>query len=140
MERLSSLMTPVWLIYFSIAELLSLLPSKASSCILISEEANAENYTGNYACAPMHEAIFRFIRYVWDHSGHDNIIAFGTLLIALFTFVLYRSTEKLWLAGEKQIEVARIAAKAADRSARAAIAVQLPIIELTQKLSGTETE
>jgi hypothetical protein len=100
-DRLSSPMMLVWLIYFSFAELLSLLPSQASSCILISEEASAEDYSGNYACASMHEAIFRFARYIWDSASHDNIIAFGTILIAVFTYVLYRSTDKLWTAGEK---------------------------------------
>ncbi len=120
-DRLSSPMMLAWLIYFSVMELLSLGPSQAPSCVLISEEARAENYSGNYACASMHEAIFRFFRYVWDHASHDNIIAFGTVMIALFTFVLYRSTEKLWIAGEKQIKVARDAADAAKRSADAAI-------------------
>jgi hypothetical protein len=129
MDRLSSQMTLVWMIYFLFAELLSLMPSQLSSCILVSEEASAENYSGNYACASMHEAVFRLLRYIWDNASHDNVIAFGTVLIALFTFVLYRSTTKLWLAGERQIEVARTAANAADLSARAAIAIELPVIK-----------
>ena len=107
MERLSSLMTLVWLIYFSFAELSSLGPSKASACILISEEAKTENYSGDYSCAPMHEAIFRLLRGIWDNASHDNVIAFGTILIGVFTYVLYRSTNKLWEAGEKQFRLAR---------------------------------
>jgi hypothetical protein len=105
MNWLESRMTLVWLVYFSIAELLSLGPSQAPSCILISEEARSENYTGNYACASMHEAIFRFVQYVWRHAGHDNIIAFGTILIAVFTYVLYRSTDKLWAAAQEQARI-----------------------------------
>ena len=136
MERLSSPMTIVWLIYFSFAELSSLLPSKASSCVLISEEANTENYSGNYACASMHEAIFRLIRYVWDSASHDNVIAFGTILIALFTFVLYRSTTKLWLAGEKQIE---IATKAANFAEDALITSERPWIKVTAHPCGPLT-
>jgi hypothetical protein len=69
---------------------------------LISEEASTEDYSGNYACASMHEAIFRFAQYAWDNASHDNVIAFGTILIAIFTYVLYRSTDKLWEAGERQ--------------------------------------
>ena len=125
MDRLSNPMMFVWMVYILFAELLSLLPSQAPSCILKSEEANAENYSGDYACASMHEAILRATRYLWDNASHDNVIAFGTILIALFTFVLYRSTTKLWLAGEKQIEIALKAANAADLSARAAIAIEL---------------
>jgi hypothetical protein len=100
-------MSFVWLVYFLFAELLSLLPSQVSTCILISKEASAENYTGNYSCASMHEAIFRFIGYVWRHADHDNIIAFGTILIALFTYVLYRSTNKLWQVTIKSDEQTR---------------------------------
>jgi hypothetical protein len=108
-------MTLVWLIYFSFAELLSLLPSQATSCILVDEKANTENYSGNYPCASMHEAIFRFVRYIWDNSGHDNVVAFGTILIAIFTYVLYRSTNKLWEAGEKQFVLARAEYLSANR-------------------------
>ncbi len=98
-------MTLAWLIYFSFAELLSWMPSsQASLCILISEEANSKDYSGDHACATMHEAIFRFARYVWDNASHDNVVAFGTILIALFTYVLYRSTNKLWDAGERQLD------------------------------------
>src|SRR5229473_2522287 len=114
MGWLESPMTLVWLVYFSLAELLSLLPSQPSSCILISEEASAENYSGDYACASMHEAIFRFIRYILDHADHDNIIAFGTMMIAVFTYVLYRSTEKLWIANENQLAHARSEAEVTD--------------------------
>lgn len=39
-------------------------------------------------------------------DNHDVIIALGTLFIALFTFTLWRSTEKLWDAGERQINLA----------------------------------
>jgi hypothetical protein len=106
-DWLASRMTLVWIAYFSIAELLSLLPSQVSSCVLISEEAKTENYSGNYACASMHEAIFRVIRYIWHHAGHDHIIAFGTCLIALFTYVLYRSTNNLWKVSKEQIDLAR---------------------------------
>jgi hypothetical protein len=106
-DRLSSSMTLVWLIYFSFAELSSLLPSQASSCILISEEASTENYSGDYACSSMHEATFRLVRCIWDNASHDNVVAFGTILIAVFTYVLYRSTSKLWEAGEKQFKLAR---------------------------------
>jgi hypothetical protein len=102
-DRLSHPMTLVWLVYFSFAELSSLLPSQAASCILKSEEASAEDYSGDYACASMHEAIFRFARYVWDNASHDNVIAFGTIMVAVFTYVLYRSTNKLWGAGERQL-------------------------------------
>jgi hypothetical protein len=127
-------MTLVWLIYFSFAELSSWGPSKASSCILISEEANTENYSGDYPCTAMHEAIFRFARYVWDNASHDNVIAFGTILIALFTYVLYRSTNKLWDAGERQL---RHLEDTSRRELRAYIVAKGEDVDIT-KINGSE--
>ena len=31
-----------------------------------------------------------------DNFTHDNIVAFGTVMIALFTLTLWRSTKNLW--------------------------------------------
>lgn len=114
-------MTLVWGAYFSVAELLSLLPSQSSACILISEEAQAENYSGDYACASMHEAIFRFARFIWGEAGHDNIVAFGTIMIAAFTYVLYRSTDRLWDAGERQLAHIR---ESSERQLRAYVGIE----------------
>lgn len=104
-DRLSSPMTLVWSIYFLFAELSSLLPSQASSCVLLSEEANSENYSGDYPCASMHEAIFRLSRFVWENAGHDNVVAFGTITVSLFTYALWRSTNKLWDAARDQARI-----------------------------------
>jgi hypothetical protein len=70
---------------------------------------------------------------------HDALTALGTLVIALFTFTLWRATDRLWKAGERQLELtraigrrqnlamaesnsaARQAAGAAERSAEALI-------------------
>jgi hypothetical protein len=105
MGWLESPMALVWLAYFSIAEFLSLMPSEVSSCVLISEEASAENYSGNYACASMHEAIFRFVRFIWENASHDNVVAFGTITVSVFTYTLWRSTNKLWDAAKEQARI-----------------------------------
>lgn len=47
-------------------------------------------------------------------ESHDAFfVAVGTGFIAVFTFTLWRSTNKMWEAGEKQIAIAREAANAA---------------------------
>ena len=38
----------------------------------------------------------------WIDRHHDVVIALGGLAVALFTFTLWRSTHRLWEAGEKQ--------------------------------------
>src|ERR1043166_2203791 len=93
----------IWIIYLGTLQILSWALSDAPLCILVSDKNQAENQPGNYACATLFEGIARAARFVWEHAGHDNVVAFGTLLIAVFTFTLYRSTTRLWEAGEKQI-------------------------------------
>ena len=90
--------------YFGILEVLSWETSKFPPCILMSDEADGGDQAGVQACATMHEAIFRFLRLTWAYATHDNIIAFGTIAIASFTYVLYRATNKLWKAGEVHSE------------------------------------
>jgi hypothetical protein len=87
-----------------------------------------------------------FIWWAWfgfPLEGADKwITAAATLLIGLFTFTLRQSTEKMWTASEKQfglskdvsdrqaidiqnqLDLARISARAADQSAKAAIAAE----------------
>ena len=120
--------TIVWGLYLAAAELSSCLPSYSFSCILISDENSAKDYSGNQSCATVHEAVFRFVRFIWVNANHDNINAFAAVAIAVFTFTLWRSTLKLWEAGEKQIIVASKAADAAKKSA----------VVAEQALYGTE--
>jgi hypothetical protein len=65
----------------------------------------------------------------WERTTTDPV-AFFTLVLAISTVGLWGATIFLYRAGERQIKVAEIGAKAADRSARAVIALQLPIIRI----------
>src|ERR1700730_510310 len=104
-------------LYLAAAELSSCLPSYSFSCILVSNENHAKDYPGNQTCATMHEAVFRFSKFIWVNANHDNISAFAAVAVAVFTFTLWQSTLKLWETGEKQIAVAKEAADAAKQSA-----------------------
>ena len=72
--------------------------------------------------------------YVWGRkfwcevNASDYFIALFTLVLAAVTGFLWWSTHKLWLAGEEQIAAATTAADAANLSARAAVAIHLPVI------------
>jgi hypothetical protein len=94
----------IWVAFFATLEMLSWgQTSKTAPCILVSNEAQGENRFTGQACATMHEGVFRLLKLVWEHADHDNIVAFGTLAIAAFTFILYRATAKLWEASERQL-------------------------------------
>lgn len=103
--------------YVVFLELTSLGNSLESSpCILVSKYASSENQTNYQSCAPMHEGVLRFISLVWRYTTHDNIIAFGTLAIAVFTWTLWRSSERLWLASDENAKAANRSAKIAEDS------------------------
>jgi hypothetical protein len=67
----------------------------------------------------MHEAIFRSIRFLWDNASHDNIAAFGSIAVAVFTFTLWRSTHKLWETTRESVLAAKQAAEALPTVERA---------------------
>ena len=83
---------------------------------MVSDENHTKDYSGNQSCATVHEAIFRFLRFIWVNANHDNINAFAAVAVAVFTFTLWRSTLKLWEAGEKQIAVANVGIEVARRT------------------------
>jgi hypothetical protein len=53
-------------------------------------------------------------------ANYEGITAASGVAVAVFTLTLWRSTEKLWKAGERQIGVAQAAANAALKSAEVA--------------------
>jgi hypothetical protein len=73
-------------------------------------------------CSVFQAPIFRFL--FWFANAFDNhgeaVIALFTIVLAISTIGLWRSTRKLWEAGEKQIAVAAFAANSSEQSARAA--------------------
>jgi hypothetical protein len=96
-------MTLIWAIYFGIAELLSLgQTSRSSPCVWISQAQQAEDNSGYQSCATLHEASFRFLNFIWEHTNHENVVAFGTMVVAIFTYTLYKSTNKLWDVATRQ--------------------------------------
>lgn len=101
----SFLTTPLWLAYFAILEITSWgQTSEVSPCIIISQEQATKDQSGYQSCATAHEAVFRLVRFIYANASHDNVVAFGTVVIALFTLTLWWSTSKLWKAGEKHSE------------------------------------
>ena len=72
-----------------------------------------------------------------DDAGAISAIA--TIAVAAFTLTLWRSTDKLWRAGERQLKIAQAATDAATRQAQLMVNIELPIfvIEEAHTLSGS---
>jgi hypothetical protein len=62
-------------------------------------------------------------RYTWWLTAFTGVLALATIALCIATIGLY-------VAGEKHIEVALKAANAAETSAKAAIAIELPVIRM----------
>jgi hypothetical protein len=122
----------LWTAYFAILEIVSRLQSKAPLCILMSEEKHPGDKAGDQTCAAFSEGIARGARFVWENATHDNVIAFGTALIAVFTYTLYRSTTKLWEGSERQLNHFERAAKRQERETAASIAAAQEANEISR--------
>jgi hypothetical protein len=92
------------LAYIGFAQWASTWWSQLPLCILISDYQPTYNHTENQSCATFFEGVVRFLRFLWESADHDNVIAFGTIMVAVFTFTLWQSTKRLWEASERQLD------------------------------------
>jgi len=83
---------------------------------------------GAGGCATFLEGVAQFAVVLWDNADRNGVTAVAAIVIALFTWTLWRSSEKMW-------SVANAAANAAKRSADALVAAEqsqlLAICEIT---------
>jgi hypothetical protein len=100
-----SLLTALGVGYIAFAEVLSLWTSKfGPPCLVISQYQTTDDKIGYQACATVHEGIARFVLFFWNHATHNNIGAAATVVIAIFTLTLWRSTDRLWSLGNRTAE------------------------------------
>src|SRR5262249_45788191 len=97
------------LIYTAIAEGVSYVPDPSPCLIEIQGYKSAYYEQHEKGCAPTHVLALRLVDVSIEgiHRNHDSITAVSTIFIAIFTLTLWRSTHKMWLAGEQQINVAK---------------------------------
>ena len=95
--------------YLATLELLSWWTSKLPPCAIPSQYQRSNYQADQNACATFAEGSIQFVSFLWLKTGHNEILGFGTLLIAVFTFTLWRSTRNLWVATNRAAE-----AQAAD--------------------------
>lgn len=95
-----------------------------------------ESTSGAERCIPYKLAPFILIQIrEFLHSIENVITAFATVAVAWFTWTLWQSSEKMWIATKQS-------ADAANLSARAAVAIELPIIRIEPHVlsNGTSRE
>jgi hypothetical protein len=115
------------LVYLALAEALSLAPVPDLSLCLIQPEHSqqAADHNEPKYCPAFHTGLAVFFERT-DHflEAHDKSVIGGfTIVLAISTIGLWLATNKLWAAGEKQLEVLSESAAAQSRDMQAAIAI-----------------
>jgi hypothetical protein len=106
------------LIYVAFAEVLSWAPVPDLSLCLIKPEHSEQSsdHDGKKYCAALHSgAAFAFEAVDSFLERHDKSVVGGfTVVLAISTIGLWLATNKLWLAGERQLEL--LSKTASDQS------------------------
>ncbi len=78
------------------------------------------------------------IAFEWIDGRHDFVTTAATIVIAIFTATLWRATEKLWKAGEKQMELIEANAISQTKGMQASIATARDVADATKALVGSD--
>lgn len=123
----------VWLVYIMFLEALSWAPAPRLAVCLVEEPhtSRAADYDQLKYCPPFHTGIeVLFERTDKFLEAHDKSVIGGfTIVLAISTIGLWLATNKLWAAGERQIAMAERSADAALLTAKAAIGLELLILQ-----------
>jgi hypothetical protein len=102
----------VIMVFLALIEVLSWVTSSWPLCMVASTYQTAGSGAGGQTCATFSEGVIRFVAFLWAHADPNAITAVAAIIIAIFTWTLWRSSEKSWSANQ-------VAAEAAKRSADA---------------------
>ena len=91
------------------------MPLATPECV-IEQHSNPEQIQATYEdCA----ALARLLWWIGDiiHARHDDIIALATVVVAIFTFTLWRATDRLWRSAENQLREFQVSVNIANEHA-----------------------
>jgi hypothetical protein len=111
------------LVYLVALELLSWWTSKFPPCAIPSQYQRASYQSEQQSCATFFEGVCNLFWFFWSNATHTNVVAASSALVAIFTWTLWRSTNKLWLAGLRQAEISA-------NSVRALVMAEQPYVFL----------
>jgi hypothetical protein len=97
--------------FLALVEVLSWAMSAWPLCMV------ASTYQASPGCASFSEGVAQFLTFLWDHTNPSAVTAIAAVLIALFTWSLWRANERMW-------SVTTAAADAARRSADALVVAE----------------
>jgi hypothetical protein len=107
--------------FFGFLEALSWETASWPPCLVVSKyeapTGQAGQETGQETCATFSDGIGQFLGFLWEHASPNAVTAFAAILIAVFAWSLWRSSEKMW-------RLTHVAANAARQSADALVVAE----------------
>src|SRR5262249_55921065 len=103
--------------FLGLMEALSWATADWPPCLVASDDQTPSVESGHETCATFSEGVGQFLSFLWEHTDHNAITALAALLVAIFTWKLWRSSQQMWRTTE-------VAASAARRSADALVVAE----------------
>jgi hypothetical protein len=103
--------------FLGIIEALSWATAGWPPCLVASEDQTPSVQSGQETCATFSEGVGQLLAFLWDRTDHNAVTALAALLVAIFTWRLWRSSERMW-------RVTEVAASSAKRSADALVVAE----------------
>ena len=79
----------------ALVEVLSWEASKWPLCLVVSKYQSSVGQPGQAPCATFSEAVMQLIGFLWDQADPNAVTAFAAIVIAISTWTLWRSSEKM---------------------------------------------
>jgi hypothetical protein len=136
---------PVWFTaaltfgFLAIAEVLSWVMSDWPLCLAASQYHLSLAATDGESCATFSEGVFRLLGALWEHANAGVITAVAAVLIAVFTWTLWRSSEQMWRATNVAAEAAKRSADALMIAEQAQLIAVLGVSNIAHTLSELST-
>jgi len=103
--------------FLALLEILSWETANWPPCLVASDDQTPSVQSGHETCATFSDGIGQLIGFLWDRADHNAVTGAAALLVAIFAWRLWRSSERMW-------RITDVAASAAKRSADALVVAE----------------
>jgi hypothetical protein len=103
--------------FLGIIEALSWATAGWPPCLVLSDDQTPSAQSGQETCATFSEGVRQLLAFLWDRADHNAVTGLAALLVAIFSWRLWRSSERMW-------RITEVAAGSAKRSADALVVAE----------------
>jgi len=103
--------------FLGVIEALSWATASWPPCLVASDDQSPSAQSGQETCATFSEGVGQLIGFLWSRADHNAVTGLAALLVAVFAWRLWRSSEQMW-------RITEVAASSAKRSADALVVAE----------------